>query len=147
MKGDTQNCLVGCLSPARLPPSDRGQHCETGHTPCCRRGNGQRANSFTHWAREHFRTWGSDSITLGKDCVFCSGSLLFWLSASPHQAPEPKPGLLPRPQQSPSARGGGGGGGFAAKAHISLDPAPKWEGWSAALGVQTYPPLPKSASG
>lgn len=54
------------------------------------------------------------------DRVSCSGCLSLLLSASPHQVPERKPGLLPRPWKAPFA------GGFSpAKGHTFTGPRPK----------------------
>ena len=47
----------------------------------------------------------SNAITLGQDRVNCSGCLSLLLSASPHQVPEQKPGLLPRPWGIFSSKG------------------------------------------
>lgn len=62
----------------------------------------------------------SNVITLGQDRVNCSGCLSLLLSANPHQVPERKPGLLPRPWKAPFA------GGFSpAKGHTFTGPRPK----------------------
>ena len=79
------------------------------------------------------RPWDSPGKSTGVGChrLF---RLLLLLPANPHQVPEPKPGLLPRPWKAPLARR------FSlAKGHTH--PGPKPSGWTTDLRGLIHPLL------